>query len=1054
MKKLLQSLFILVFVAGAAMAQDRTITGTVTSQEDGLPIPGVSVRVKGTQIGTQTNASGQYSLTVPSESKVLDFSFIGFNTQSAAITSSNVVNVSLTTDAQLLSEVVVTAVGITREAKSLGYAVTTIKGDELTKARETNVINSLAGKAAGVRVTSQSGTVGGSSKIIIRGASSFNSGSTSNQPIFVIDGLPVDNSSQQINTISTSSVPQGSAGSDYGNRAGDLNSDDIESITVLKGAAATALYGARAKNGAIVITTKKGKKGQTTISINSSTRFDNVLKLPDFQNEYAQGVQGVYSADPNANSASLNGWGPKISEVQGQQFVDYLGRKITLQAFPDNVKNFYNTGKTYLNSVSFDGGGESGDFRFGYTNTVQDGIVPNEKLNKNAISFNAGRTVAENLEVRANVNYTRTVGEGRPVQSSNNPSVLQSIVYGLPRTIDTRLLKDNYVDPVTKQQIALTPTRTGNNPYWVVNNNNFSNTVDRVYGNAIVTYKPLDWLTISNNFGTDFYNEFRRGVTRQGTIGSLTGDFYQANIYNRIINNDFLITVDQKITEDLSLKVIGGYNVYEAFYRRDLSDAQQLTVDELYNFSNAGSVVTTNTSNKRRIVGLYGDVGLSYKDFLFLNVTGRNDWSSTLPIDNRSYFYPSVSTSFVFTELLKDRNVDWLSYGKLRASYANVGSDTDPYQGVFTYAPISAAFAQYGYGSTFPFNGVLAFSSPATIPNLDLKPQNQASYEVGAELRFLQSRINLDVTYYNTNTSDQIVRLPLPQSTGFSTALLNAGSVKNSGVEVSLGLIPLRTQDFTWNLDFNFSRNKQIVELPSNLASYSLASGWSGLSIKAESGKPFGIYGVAWQRDGEGNIVIDAANGLRKTLSEQRLGNMAPDWLGGVNNTFSYKGASLSFLVDVRKGGVIYSNTVSTLRTSGLAEETLLNRGRIFIEKGVTASGSSFVPNTTPVTSMQDYWAQYTTTNTEANIFDASYVKLREVRLSYQLPATIFQRNVKFIKSAEIGLEGRNLWIIHDNVPHIDPEANFFGTESVAEGVEFNSVPSTRTIGFNLRVRI
>ncbi|SMC73826.1 SusC/RagA family TonB-linked outer membrane protein [Pedobacter nyackensis] len=1053
MKKLLQSLFILVFIAGAAMAQDRTITGTVTGKEDGLPLPGVSVKIVGTQNGTSTDANGKYALKIASGQASIEVSSIGYLTQIVSIGSSNVLNVALATDARQLGEVVVTAMGITRTAKSLGYAVTTIKGDELTKARETNVINSLAGKVSGVRVTSQSGTVGGSSKIIIRGASSFNSTGTSNQPIFVIDGLPVDNSSQQINTITTSSVPQGSAGSDYGNRAGDLNSDDIESITVLKGASATALYGARAKNGAIVITTKKGKKGQASVSFNSSTRFDNVLKLPEFQNEYAQGVQGAYnSANPTQNSPSVNGWGPKISEVQDRTYTDYLGRNITLQAYPDNVKDFYETGKTYINSVSFEGGGDSGDYRFGFTNTTQDGIVPNEKLRKNSLSLNSGRNIFKGLDIRTSANYTRTAADGRPVQSSNNPSVLQSIVFGLPRTIDVNLLRDNYVDPVTKQQIALTPTRTGNNPFWVVNNNNFSNVVDRFFGNAIVTYKPLEWLTISNNLGTDFYNEYRKGVTRQGTIGSLTGDFYAANIYNRIINNDLIVTAEQKLTSDLDLKVIAGYNVFESFYRRDLTDAQQLTIDELYNYSNAGSVVTTNTSNKRRIQGVYGDIGLSYKDFLFLNVTGRNDWSSTLPVQNQSYFYPSVSSSFVFSEVLP--KTSWFNYGKLRASYANVGSDTEPYQGAFTYSPISAAFAQYGYGSTFPFNGVLAFSSPSAIPNLNLKPQNQASFEIGTELRFLNSRVNLDVTYYNTNTSDQIVSLPLPQSTGYSTALRNAGSVKNHGVEVTLGLVPVKVSDFTWNMDINFSKNVQTVELPKELTSYSLASGWSGLSIKAESGKSFGIYGVAWLRDDAGNIVIDAANGLRKTASDKRLGNMSPDWLGGINNTFSYKGASLSFLVDMRKGGVIFSNSVSTLRTNGLAKETLLNRGNIFIDKGVVASGATFIPNTIPVTSMQEYWAQYSTTNTEANIFDASYVKLREVRLSYLLPSKLFKGGAKFIKAAEIGLEGRNLWIIHDNVPHIDPEANFFGTESVAEGVEFNSIPSTRTLGFNIRLKI
>jgi len=1051
MKKLLQSLFVLLFIATVAMAQDRTITGTVTSSDDKLPIPGVSVKVKGAQGGAITNANGKYSVNVPAGATALEFSFLGYSMQTVVIGSTSTINVVLVQDSKTLSDIVITGVNIPRTAKSLGYSVTTLQGEELNKARETNVINSLAGKVAGVKITSQSGTVGGSSKIIIRGASSFNSGSTSNQPIFVIDGLPVDNGSQQLNTISTSSVPQGSAGSDYGNRAGDLNSDDIESMTVLKGAAATALYGARAKNGAIVITTKKGKKGQGTVSVNSSTRFDDVLKLPDFQNEYAQGVQGQYSTGPNVQSGSTNGWGPKISEVQDKTFLNFLNQQVTLQAFPNNVRDFYNTGKTYINSVAFEGGGDTGDYRFGFTNTTQSGIVPNEKLRKNVINFNAGRNIFKGLDVRTNVNYVRTVADGRPVQSSNNPNVLQPLIYGLPRTLDINLLKDNWIDPVTKQQITLTPARNGNNPYWIANKNNFANVVDRVYGNGIVTYKPLEWLTISDNLGTDFYNEYRRGTTSQGTIGSLTGDFYTANLYNRVINNDLLITADRKITSDLSLKVIAGYNVYDAYYRRDLSDAQQLTVDGLYVFSNAGSVTTTNTSNRKRIQGVYGDIGLSYKDYLFLNITGRNDWSSTLPIANRSYFYPSVSSSFVFSEVLP--KTTWFNFGKLRASYANVGSDTGPYQGAFVYSPISAAFAQYGYGTTFPFQGVLAFSSPAVIPNLDLKPQNQASYEIGTELRFLDNRVTLDFTYYNTNTKDQIVSLPLPQSTGFSAALKNAGSVKNTGVEIALGLVPVKLKDFRWNIDFNFAKNNQTINLPSEITSYSLASGWSGLSIKAESGKSFGIYGVAWLRDGNGNLVIDPATGLRKTISDQRLGNMSPDWLGGINNTFTYKGASLSFLVDIRKGGVIYSNTVSSLRTSGLAKETLLNRGNIFIDKGVVASGSTYIPNTTPVTSMQDYWSQYTTTNTEANIFDASYVKLREVRLSYQLPSKLLQKS-KFIKSAEIGIEGRNLWIIHDNVPHIDPEANFFGTESVAEGVEFNSVPSTRTLGFNIRFKI
>ncbi|SFC47925.1 TonB-linked outer membrane protein, SusC/RagA family [Parapedobacter composti] len=1031
-----------ILLMGSAYAQERRISGRVTSAEDGAPIAGVSVIAVGTNIATQTDELGLFSISIPVSVNELEFRFIGYISKTVTIGSNTNINVALDLDASELQEVVVTAMGIERSARSLGYSVSEIGGDELTKARETNVVNSLAGKVAGVRVTSQSGTPGGSSKIVIRGVSSI---SSSGQPIFVIDGLPVDNGAPQISTVS-SSVPQGSAGADFGNRAGDINPDDIESVTVLKGAAATALYGARAKDGAIIITTKKGSQGRGTVTINSSARFDNMLKVPEFQNEYAQGIQGVY------NIANTNGWGPKISEVQDRTFPNFLGEQVTLQAYPNNYRDFYETGGTYINNIAFQGADDRGDYRLSYTNTEQSGIVPGSKFSRNNIGINAGRKIFDGLDVRGTVNYNRSTSDGRPVQSSNNPNVLQSLVLTLPRTVDIGLVRDNYVDPITGEQITLTPSRNGNNPYWIVNNNNFGNIVDRVYGNGIVTYKPLEWLTISNNFGTDFYYEKRLGTTRNGTIGDLTGSFFQGNIQNRVINNDFIITAETRLNDDLGLKVIAGHNIYENYYERILSNAEQLTIPGLYNFSNAASVLTTNTSNKRRLVGVYGDIGLSYRDFLFLNITGRNDWSSTLPISNRSYFYPSVSSSFVFSELLETSS--WFNYGKLRLSWASVGSGTEPYSLAFVYNPQSAGFAQYGYGSQFPFNGALAFSAPGTIPNANLKPQNQTTYEVGADLAFFNNRVNLDVTYYYSNTIDQIVSLSIPQSTGFSFRSVNAGSVINKGFEAMLGIVPVRVNDFNWKVDFNFSSNRQSVELPDEIASYTVQSGWSGLQVKAETGKPFQIYGVGWERDPNGNIVIDEATGLRRTIADQPLGNVFPDWMLGINNSFSYKGLNLGFLVDIRQGGVLYSNTASTLRTSGLGYETLQNRGDRFIDRGVVLRDGEYVPNDVPVQSMQDFWGQMSTSNTEGNIFDASYVKLREIVLSYQLPSKWLQSGPNFIRGASIGVEGRNLWIIKDNVPHIDPEVNFFGPTSLGEGVEFNSVPSTRTIGFNLRVQL
>jgi TonB-linked SusC/RagA family outer membrane protein len=1042
MKKLVQSLFILLFIAVNAIAQERTVTGTVTSAEDGLPLPGVSVRVKGGSAATQTNADGKYTISVPSSNSVLVFTFIGTETKEVSVGGKGIINTDLATDNKQLSEVVVTAMGINRNAKSLGYAVSQISGEEITKAREANVVNSLAGKVAGVRITSQSGTIGGSAKINIRGVSSLNS---AGQPIFVIDGLPIDNGAPQVSTVS-SGVPQGSAGADFGNRASDISPDDIESISVLKGAAATALYGSRAKDGAIIITTKKGKLGKASITFNSSLRSDNVLVLPDLQNEYAQGVQGIY------NIASTNGWGPKISDVQDLTFPNFLGNNVTLRAYEDNVKDFFHTGRTYINSVSISGANDQSDYRFGYTSTLQNGIIPASELDRNTFNFNAGRKLGEKFDIRSSLNYTRTKADGRTVQSSNNPNVLVPIIFGLPRTVDINELRANYLNPATGQQNTLTPARNGNNPYWLVNNNNFFNTIDRVYGNVMVNFKPLKWLTISNNIGSDFYNEVRGGNTRPGTIGALTGNFFRANISSRSINNDLIATAERNLTKDLNLKVIVGHNIYETNFTREQVDAQTLTVDQLYTYTNAAATIPTLFMSKSRLMGVYGDIGLSYKDYLFLNVTGRNDWSSTLPVANRSYFYPSVSSSFVFTELLPENKI--LNYGKLRVSYANVGSGTTPYSLAFQYFPQSTSFAQYGYGSTFPFNGALAFSGPSTIPNSNLKPQNQGNFEVGTELRFLNSRITLDVTYYVSNTTDQIINLNVPQSTGFFARSVNAGALKNEGLEVSLGLVPVLSNDFKWNTDFNFSTNRQTVSLPSEIPNLSLQSGWSGLIVKATDGKPFEIYGRAWERDPNGNIVIDPNTGLRRTVNDKPLGKIFPDWNLGINNTFNYKKFTLGFLVDIREGGVLYSNTVSTLRSTGLAEETLVNRGNIFIDEGVILTGpNTYAPNTRPVQSMQDFWNQSSSTNTEASIFDASYVKLREIIFSYSLPGSFFKK-AKFIKGVDLGLEGRNVWIIKSNVPHIDPEVNFFGPTSLGEGVEFNSVPSTRTLGFNLRLKL
>ncbi len=1039
MKKLVQSLFILMFVAAAAIAQERTVTGTVTSAEDGLPLPGVSVSVKGATTGTQTNGNGQFSLRVTTPNPVLVFSFIGTATQELAVPASNVLNVSLGADAALLSEVVVTALGISREAKSLGYSSATLNSDDLDRARESNVLNSLAGKAAGVRVNSQSGTIGGSTKVTIRGVNSLEAG----YPLYVIDGLTVSESTSVGGTTAKNV--------DFGNRLGDLSPDDIETMTILKGAAATALYGSRAKDGAIIITTKRGKKGVSSqITLNSSIRFNSPLVLPDYQNEYAQGNQGVYQL------TQTNGWGPKISDVKGQTFPNFLGENVELQAYPDNVKDYFQTGVSAMNNVSIAGGGDNSDYRVSFSSANEKGIIPESKLDRYTLSINAGRDFNDKLSSRFTGSYTNIAADGRPAQSSNNTNALISTIYTLPRTVDIDLLKDNFEDPVTGEQIFLSPNRNGNNPFWIMNYNRNSNTVDRFLGTYQLTYKPVDWISISNNFGTDIYTEKRNLLVRKGTAGVLNGRFDKYDLLSKQINNDLIATFDQNdLVEDFNFKLILGGNINQRYTESTNVEATNLTIDQLYTYTNAASKNPVLAYSKRRMLGVYGDLGVSYRDFLYLNVTGRNDWTSTLPLDNRSYFYPSVSTSFVFSELLKDQNMDWLSFGKLRASWATLGSDLAAYNLDYQYNPTSTVFLQYVSASAVAFPAgpiTTAFTTPRIYPNASLKPQKQNSLELGADLRFLNNRIGLDFSYYNNKTKNQLIPITVSAATGYFSKYVNAGEVQNSGIEVALNLVPVRTDEFSWNIDLNFADNNQKVNsLAPGVLEYSLASGYNGLDIKAAVGESFGLYGSKWQRDPEGNIVVDAATGLKVAETNKRLGSIYADWTMGINNSFSYKNFNLSALLDIRHGGVFYSGTVAALRSSGLAAETGGDRAPIVVD-GVVAENGGYVPNTRSIPS-QNYWAwEGNTTNTEANVFDAGFVKLREVLFSYKLPSTVF--NKSFIRGMEIGLEGRNLWLIKSHVPHVDPELNFFGSGSVGEGVEFYSIPTTRTLGFNLRLTL
>lgn len=1027
------------------LSAQRTVSGVV-SDSGGEPLIGANVLVKGTTVGTITDIDGSYSIVVPEGYDQLVVSYTGFATQDINLGASNIVDIQLE-QGLLLQEAVVTAFGIERERKELGYSVTTVDGDELTNARSGNVLDNLSGRVAGVRINSSSGTAGGSSSILIRGASSLGG---NNQPLFVVDGVPISNSS--FNGTRNEII---NGGADVGNRAADINPDDIATISVLKGASAVALYGQRAKNGVILVTTKRAKNEGITIDVNSSVRFASPMKLPDFQNEYTTGDFGQYDAQ-----SFSNGWGPRVSDVQGQNFSQfpYDGEERPLQVYEDNVKDFFETGVTAVNNVSFSTRSGNSDVRLSYTNFNEKGIIPNNTMDRNTLSLNAGTNFTEKIRARGTVNYVRTEGLGRPRQGSNNPNRIMSLIYNVPRTTNLDLLENNLTNE-TGQTIGLDGNRTVNNVYYVLENNPFNNYVDRMYGSAQAEWDVTSWLNILGRAGTDFFRDNRRNIVSKGTINLNTGQFEDRSIYRRENNFDLIATTNFELSSDLSMTAFGGFNVNQIEDERTRLLASDLVVSGLYNPANALSTNNQREERLRRLMGAYFDLGFSFKDYLFLNVTGRNDWSSTLPEDNRSYFYPGVSASFVFTDAL-NLNSSVLSYGKLRASYASVGSDELPYQLDFLFTPEPDIFTQFVADNTFPIGGQSVFTGPDLLPaGTSLVPQLQNTFEIGTELQFYKGRVQLDLTYYNSVTSDQILSIQVAQSTGFDAVRRNVGEIKNSGIEALVSLIPVRSNNFEWELTTNFSQNRQeVVKLAPGLDDLALTSGFSGLSVRAEEGEGFGLYGAGWERSPDGDIVINEETGLREQGARARLGNVFPDYQVGFNNRFTYKGFTLSALVDVSQGGVVFSGTAAALRFNGLAEETAVDRDDLFIDKGVNKVTDSdgnvtYKENTTPIMTVQDYWQTIgDNSNTEGSVFDASYVKLREVTLSYALPKSVLGDG--WVKGLSVGIEGRNLWLIDSEAPHIDPEANFFGPSLIggSANVEFYSVPTARSIGGNIKV--
>ncbi len=1039
-KKLQLVLLLSLFSVSMAFAQTGTLTGTVTDSRTGEELPGVNIFIPDLERGGVTDRNGEYRIeSIPVGDYEVTISYIGYTRQMLDVSISSGINtrdVVLGQDLIGLDDVVVTGQQIERQARSVAYSIATVSGEEVTKARETNFVDALAGKIAGVEVQGQGGNIGASTRITIRGISSL---SGSNQPLFVVDGVPISNS----NVVGGTSQDRLTGAVDVGNRGGDINSDDIESVTVLKGGSAAALYGQRAKDGVILITTKRGSQERgPAVTVNSSIRTSSPLRLPDFQNEYAQGSSGKY------DSNSLNGWGPRIA---GQEVENIRGEEVTLQAYPDNVRDFYESDLTSINSISFSNADERSDLRIGITRTDQSGIVPNNKLERTSFTVNTGRQMTDNLTTRMSGTYTNLSTLGRAVAGGNDPNVLTSLINTLPRTTDLAGELRDYRNEDGTQRALSTQT---NNPYWIVNENPFENEIQRVFGNAELRYSPLDWLEITGRAGLDFYIENRQRQNAVGTLGRADGDFSLDQIQEQQINIDVLAAVNRDISEDITFQGVLGYNLNTREQSILRNTASSLDVPGLLNFANASTNSPGNNFSQQRLLGVYADATFGYQNYLFLNLTGRNDWSSTLPVDNRSFFYPSVSTSFIFTDAF-DIAGAVLSYGKLRANYAQVGSDEAPYQLDFRYSPVSDIFGQYGTGVNFPFGGRTGFIATGTLPPQNLRPQIQTTFELGSEVQFFDGRFGFDFTYYDVRTDDQILSIPTPLTTGFGALRTNIGEVSNKGIELSVNMNPIRTRLVNYVATLNFSKNNNIVEsLAPGVEEIVIASAFNGLQVRAEPGSSLGLYGPGFLRTEDTNeLIINPDTGLIRTGGQTRLGSIDPDFRMSLNNQFSIRGLNVSFLVDYRQGGVLFSQTVGALRRAGVAEETGVNRNGTYVIDGVIPDGDGgFMPNNVPVQGMQQFWNNYSAADVhEGNTFSSTYVKLREVKLDYDLPRGWIERTP--LSGVSIGIEARNLLMIYSEVPHIDPESGLFGSASNGQGIEWNVLPSTRSFGTNVQVR-
>jgi TonB-linked SusC/RagA family outer membrane protein len=1079
MKKFMFLLALFTF-AGVQVFAQQTVTGTVTGADDGAAMPGVNVSVKGTTVGTMTGEKGVYSINVPTGSTTLVFSFVGMQTQEVAITGS-VVNCAMKTEENVIEDVVVTALGISREKKSLGYAAQEVSGDNVNKSSSSSFVNALSGKVAGMQIR-DNGNMGGSTNVVIRGNRSLTG---DNQALFVVDGVPINNTNSN-----SKQQKRGNTGYDYGSPVSDIDPSNIESMTTLKGSAATALYGSRAANGVILITTKKGSQNKKGIGIDVKTgmsigKFDKTT-FPKYQDKYGAGYGQYYEDEsgffwsrdiqgngtmslvtPMTEDASYGAaYNPNTMVYQWDAFVPEspnFNKATPWQYAANGPSTFFQTSKIYKSSVDLSGGTDKSSFRFSYTNYDETGILPNSSLKRNNFSLTGKYDLTSKLSISSSANFINTQGKGRN-STGYNDNIMSSFRQWWELNVDVQELKNLF--NATNRNVTWNRSEVNDatpiywdNYYWTRYKNFETDQRNRLFGNVQIDYKINDVFNFMARGSVDTYsslNEERRAVGSvpapfgvsdpPGDISSgyqrTDGSFTEAN-YDAMFRGN-------KTYGDLNINGLIGVNIRRSLLRSSQAATNGgLSIADLYSLSNSVSALQSpiETQETKAVNGYFGSLSLGYKNFLYIDATARQDISSTLPDGKNKYFYPSATLSFVFSQMA---HLDWMSLGKLRFNYAQIGND----------APFGAYTDIYTINS--PFGSTAQISVPNIKNNPDLKSEKTKSNEIGLEMQFFKNRAGFDLAYYDNKSFDQIMPVSVSTATGYSQKYVNSGEIENKGIELALNVTPVKFADFSWTLNFNWAKNtSKVVSLYEGVDNLVLGTFGGGVTLNATKGQPYGTLEGTDFVYLNGQRVVKTNGRYQITgTSNNVIGNINPDWTGGVTNTFTYKNFAFSFLIDMQHGGDVFSLDMYYGLATGLYPETAGNNdlgnplrnltnaagGGGVIMNGVQADGTV---NTVRVSAVNYGTQGYRYNPNSRFVYDASYIKLRELSLTYNIPAKSLAKS--FLTGANFSLVGSNLWIIKKNLPYADPESGL--SSGNLQGYQCGVLPTTKIMGFNIELK-